>query len=281
MPDFSNILLATDLDGTFFDGQSKPHPRNLEAAAYFKAHGGHLIASTGRVFPNLLRVIPNAAEVFNAPSVTSNGAYIYDFATGEVLDKTPMNAEMTKRLVLEVQAFNPNVGMRVSDDGGFLVNANCINEKMQKEIASPFFVGKIIPVEDWDTAHASWYKMVLRGSHEELCEIRDALYPAYAEYFEFCASAPTLFEMQAKGCTKAGGGRLIARMMEKKLGHSLKIVTVGDQENDIPMLADADLSACPENAVDSVKSVADLTLCHHHEGVVADLIAYLDKHPMI
>ena len=277
MADFSHILLATDLDGTFFGRGASLLEKNLDAVEYFKANGGHVMAATGRVCSNLLRVVPHAAEVFNTPSVTSNGAYICNFATGEVLDRTPMNAAATKRLVLELESFDPNVAMRVSDDRGFLVNGDRINEMMQREIDSPHFVGDVIPARLWDDQNASWYKMVLRGDHETLCRVRDTVYPAYADCFEFSASAPTLFEMQAKGCTKATGISFVAKYMEARLGRPLTVVAVGDQENDIPMLAAAHLSACPDNALAAVKELAKIHLCHHTEGAVAELIAYLDE----
>ncbi len=279
MTDFSHILLATDLDGTFFGSHATLLEKNMKAVAYFKANGGHFITATGRVFPNILRVIPEAATLFNAPSVTSNGSYIYDFATQQVLHTTRMNAEKLKELVLMVEEFNPNIGMRISTEQGFLVDANRLVPMMESEVNSPHFVGEILPAENWVTEGAAWYKMVLRGSHEELVEVREVLYPKYSEWFEFCSSSPTLFEMQAKGCTKATGVEFVAELLAKRLGHPMTIVTIGDQENDLPMLAHAHISACPENALDSVKAVAKLHLCHHTEGAVAELIAYLEKIP--
>ena len=62
-----------------------------------------------------------------------------------------------------------------------------------------------------------------------------------------------------------------------RTGHPITTVTVGDQENDIPMLRSADISACPENALDSVKAVAKWQLCHHAEGCVAELIGRLEN----
>lgn len=279
MPDFSHILLATDLDGTFFGSHTTLLQKNLDAVAYFKANGGHFTVATGRVCPNILRVIPNAGELCNAPAVTSNGAYIYDFSRSQVLHTTRMNAEKLKELVLMVEQFNPNIGMRISTDKGFLVDANRLNDMMQSEVNGRHFVGEVIPAEAWVTQGAAWYKMVLRASYEELCEMREVLYPAYQDDFEFCSSSPTLFEMQAKGCTKATGVAYVANLLEEQLGHPLTVVTVGDQENDLPMLASAHISACPDNALDVVKETAKIHLCHHTEGAIAELIAYLENVP--
>lgn len=277
MPDFSRFLLASDLDGTFFGPHATLLEKNLQAVAYFKAHGGHFTTATGRVVPNINRVIPDCGALFNAPAITSNGAYIYDYATQAPINTTEMNAPVLKTLMLKVEEMNPNIGMRISTDKGFLVNGSRLTPMMQKEISSPHFVGEIIPAKDWDTENAHWYKAVLRGTYEELCAIRDELYPQWDELFEFCSSSPTLFEMEAKGCTKATGVAYVAHLLEKQYGYPITTITVGDQENDLPMLREADISACPENALDSVKAIAKWRLCHHAEGCVAELIQRLEK----
>lgn len=277
MPDFSRFLLATDLDGTFFGPHATLLEKNLKAVDYFKAHGGHFTIATGRVFPNVSLAIPNCDELFNAPAITSNGAYIYDFETETAIRKVELNAPALKELMLKVEEMNPNIGMRVSTDTGFLVNASRLTSMMQKEISSPHFLGEIIPAKDWDTDPAHWYKVVLRGTYEELCAIRDELYPAWGELFEFCSSSPTLFEMQAKGCTKATGVAFVADLLSKQYGQPITTVTVGDQENDLPMLREADISACPENALDAVKAVTKWQFCHHSEGCVAELIDRLEN----
>ena len=277
MPDFSRFLLASDLDGTFFGPHATLLEKNLKAVEYFKAHGGHFTTATGRVVPNINRVISDCGSLFNAPAITSNGAYIYDYATETAIHTTEMNGPALKALILKVEEMNPRIGMRVSTDKGFLVNGSRMTPMMQKEVASPHFVGEIVPAKDWDPVNAHWYKTVVRGSYEELCEIRDRLYPEWADMFEFCSSSPTLFEMEAKGCTKATGVAYVAELLSKRLGHPIITVTVGDQENDLPMIREADISACPENALDSVKAVAKWQLCHHAEGCVAELIQRLEK----
>ncbi len=277
MPDFSRFLLATDLDGTFFGPHATLLEANLKAVDYFKAHGGHFTTATGRVFPNINRAIPDCGTLFNAPAITSNGAYIYDFSTATAVHKTELNAPALKDLILRVEEMNPNIGMRVSTETGFLVNESRLIPMIQKELTSPHFVGEISPAKDWDAENAHWYKVVLRGTYEELCEIRDQLYPMWRDVFEFSSSSPTLFEMEAKGCTKATGVAYVADLLEKQYGHPITTVTVGDQENDLPMLREADISACPQNALDSVKAVAKWRLCHHAEGCVAELIQRLEE----
>lgn len=99
---------------------------------------------------------------------------------------------------------------------------------------------------------------------------------AFGDTFEYSVSSPHFFELQRKGCTKATGLRFVAEYLSKQLGHPVTAVAVGDQENDLPMLLAADVAACPENAVEAVKSVCPVRLCHHDEGCIADLIERLE-----
>lgn len=98
---------------------------------------------------------------------------------------------------------------------------------------------------------------------------------AFGDTFEYSVSSPRFFELQRRGCTKATGLRFVAEYLQERLGHPVTTVAVGDQENDLPMLMAADIAACPANAVDTVKRVCGLHLCHHDEGCIGDLIERL------
>ncbi len=276
--DFSRYLIVTDLDGTFFGKGARQVERNLSAIEHFKAHGGHITAGTGRIPANIRRDIPNCGELFNAPAVTANGAFIYDLAADECLHSTPMDPTYVKAAVELVQSLSDRVGARVSTRKAFLVNENRINDAILRDLGERVsFGGEILPVEQWQTEGALWYKIVFRGEYEDLAAIRPTVEAAFGDIFEYSVSSPRFFELQKKGCTKATGLRFVAGYMADKLGHPVTMVAVGDQENDLPMLGAADIAACPDNAVDAVKSVCNLRLCHHDAGCIADLIERLGE----
>ena len=276
MTDFSRYLIVTDLDATFFGVGARLVERNLAAIEAFKAGGGHITAGTGRIPANIRKDIPTCREIFNAPAVTANGAFIYDLSADVCLDSTPMDPVATKAAVELVQAMTDRVGARVSTGKSFLVNENRMNDAIRRDVGErASFGGEILPVEAWRTEGALWYKLVFRGEYEDLCASRPAVEEAFGDTFEYSASSPRFFELQKKGCTKATGLRFVARLLEEACGHPVVTVAVGDQENDLPMLRAADLSACPSNAVPAVKQVCDYHLCHHDEGCIAHLIDVL------
>ena len=276
MTDYSRYLIVTDLDGTFFGKGARLVEENLTAIAAFKAGGGHITAGTGRIPANIRKDIPLCGELFNAPAVTANGAFIYDLSADELLHSTPMDADATLAAARLVESLNPRVGMRVSTGKAFLVNRDRINDAILRDIGDPdAYEGEVLPLSAWKTEGALWYKMVFRGEREELEGIRSVVEATFGDTFEYSLSSPRFFELQRKGCTKATGLRFVAEYLEGKLGHPVVTVAVGDQENDLPMLMAADIAACPANAAESVKAVCSIHLCHHDVGCMADLIGRL------
>ena len=78
MKKFENIIIASDLDGTFLSSERTEVARNIEKIKYFTENGGIFTISTGRIFPHILAAAPNAREYVNAPVVSCNGMSLYD-----------------------------------------------------------------------------------------------------------------------------------------------------------------------------------------------------------
>ena len=58
---------------------------------------------------------------------------------------------------------------------------------------------------------------------------------------------------------------------------NVKVYCIGDYENDIDMLKNADKAFCPSNAIDEVKSLCQHILCDHDEGALADMIELIEN----
>lgn len=277
MADFAHTLIVTDLDNTFFSHPTRLSPRNREAIARFKASGGYFTAATGRIPPNIRCAIPDCAELFNAPVISANGSFVYDLATDTLIHGTPLDAHRICEVAAFVHDLNPRVGMRVSLEGSILVNAERINDAIRRDLAEyPDDYACILPLSKWVPDGAQWYKMVFRAEREELLSIRPAVEERFGAYFETNTSSARFYELQDKGCNKASGLRFLADYVAKRDGYPIRTVAIGDEENDLAMLRAADLSACPANAIDSVKAVVHTQVCHCDEGAIADLVEKLE-----
>ena len=85
MKKFEDIVIATDLDGTFFGNESKLIDKNLSAIKYFTDNGGHFTIVTGRMLYNVLKPFPNAADYVNIPIIVCDGACIYDLKASKTI----------------------------------------------------------------------------------------------------------------------------------------------------------------------------------------------------
>ncbi len=89
------LALAADYDGTLAE-EGRVDPATVAALRQFRASGRKLILVTGRHSPDLLRVFPPAAELFDA-IVAENGGTLY-MAGEEIPLAPPPSAEMMAAL---------------------------------------------------------------------------------------------------------------------------------------------------------------------------------------
>ena len=125
---------------------------------------------------------------------------------------------------------------------------------------------------DWPLTN--WYKLVCVGAPERIAKMRRDFTAAFGKRFGVTSSSANVLEIQLPHSNKAVGlAKLRALSPEMK---SRTVIACGDYENDIPMLKAADIAICPANAMDEVKEICDLVLCHCDEGVIADVIEAIE-----
>ena len=73
------------------------------------------------------------------------------------------------------------------------------------------------------------------------------------------------------------GSKGEATLKVKKLTGAHTLITVGDYENDIPMIVSADIGYAVGNAVDGLKHVADRVTVNQEECALAQIIKDLDN----
>lgn len=274
MARYDGILIASDLDGTFLGKGSRIVRENVDAVRAFCAEGGLFTFATGRHHSHLLQALPCARELANIPVIFANGAYLYDYVTERVLCETFMDTDLTQKLLTYARAGHPRVGFRVTTPQGFATDGRTdIMRRFVAEAKGQDYTVEVAPVEAW--TQRLWHKVVFRGSKEELDALSMDVREQFGQAFEFTRSSDTFFEVQRLGCSKGTMLEVLRRVYEKRLGRPIKTYGVGNHENDLSLLKTADVSACPSDADDSILAVAQLRLCGHDEGALADLIGRL------
>ncbi|MBR7142357.1 MAG: HAD hydrolase family protein [Clostridia bacterium] len=264
---FDNIIIVSDLDGTFFNSQSVPAPANLEALAYFKANGGRFTFATGRGETAVHK--KPLGGVANIPVILANGAVIADYDRYVRLREVPMHPVCVGRLHKIQQAHPQTAVTLVCKD---LVCGWNRNERMQQYITHNDIPLTQLPPGQPFTGAVD--KTVICGDHEELLQIADELRRANVPDTAIMFSTDYFLELVNETSTK---GKALRPLAELCGCPDATVFAIGDYQNDLEMLQTADFSATPVNGLDELKHQADYVVASNDEGAVADLIRIIEK----
>lgn len=268
---FSDVLLTVDFDRTLTAPDSSIPERNLEAIRYFIANGGAFTVNTGRSVP-MTRVFRDKVPV-NAPLLLNNGSLTYDLRTGETeAVLLPLEqAETIRRcqallpdMVVEVQGMDAHYIFEENPIwDAFSENNGCVWGHAQPETDLGGFMKFTLYYDLKSDRLADLYTLTGRQA-ARMSEAEALLKQEFGVSCEVFRAAPRIIDVHAKGVSKANA----ARALQKKLGRKI-LVCVGDGENDLPMLWDADYAFTPGDAI-VAKHFPNV--CNCGEGAVADVI---------
>ena len=269
---YSDILLTVDFDRTLTAPDSTIPERNLEAIRYFIDNGGVFTVNTGRSVPmysSKLDLVP-----VNAPLLLYNGSAAYDKERKEFTFATPIDLDMVETL-RKTMALLPGCPVELQGpDAHYLFEPNEMWAKYNDHNGCPYafcdleeapgpFLKFTVYGEFRDVTVADLYN----GSAEEfavfdtICETLEEIFGDKCVVFR---AAPRIIDIHAKGVSKAAS----ARRLQQELGRKI-LVCVGDGENDVTMMEEADYAFCPSDAIirDRFENVCDCA-----NGAVADVI---------
>ena len=269
---YSDVLLTVDFDRTLTAPDSTIPQRNIEAIEYFIANGGIFTVNTGRSVPmysSKLDLVP-----VNAPLLLYNGSAAYDKERQEFTFATPIDLDLVQTL-RKTMALFPDCAVELQGMAHhYLFRPNEMWAKYNEHNGCPYaFCG----VED---APGPFLKFTLygelrdvtvadlyNGTPEEFAAMDAAQEILEREFGDKCVvfrAAPRIIDVHAKGVSKARS----ARRLQAELGRKW-LVCVGDGENDINMLEDADFAFCPGDAI--IRERFE-NVCGCASGAVADVI---------
>ncbi len=277
---YSDVLLTVDFDRTLTAPDSTIPQRNLEAIRYFMENGGTFTMNTGRSIPMSLRNILGIVPV-NAPLLLYNGSADFDAVTGiftriEPIDLDPTAVlpalqERFPELNVEVQAADAHYLMK--KDAGW--ERYCDNNGCPWAYAAPKDIpGPFLKFSLYGQFREPTVASMFEATKEELALFDEAiafLNRHYGEKIIQFRACSRILDIHAKGVSKGKAARALQKKLEKKV-----LVCVGDAENDIAMLENADFPFCPADGI-----VADRypNVCPCGEGAIADVI--YEKIPLL
>ena len=211
-----------------------------------------------------VRWIQNGMLVWHAGLVRDGSGYRYFKRNGMVKGSTVYVAKTNGLLDPGTYSF---------DENGFLIE--CVNNRFIQEDIRRFGMEniRILPQKEWRAK--CYYKLALRDEQEVLCRLAPVLTERYRGVLSFAASESNILDVQCYGRNKA----VMLRELADSFASPVRLIAVGDYDNDLEMLSVAALPCCPANAVEAVKKICRRCLCSNDEGAIADLIDWLDVTP--
>ena len=251
MGKYSGLLICSDFDGTLFykNGVSQ---ENLEAIRAFREQGGAFTLATGR-YPSSILARMGAEFLSPTPVICMNGGILYDVAE----EKELFCGEMP--------------------DGFRQTVLDAMGWKGIKDV-------RLFPNREWEFIHflpdetdalqKAWNQPLIKVEFHIEDEVSDCF---KADLIRCLGDAFTVERSWHNGIEIYGasyGKGITARKLAKRIGAD-KLICVGDYENDLSMIREADLGVAVGNALPSVKEAADLVVASAKDSGIARLIESL------
>ncbi len=270
---FFNLMIISDIDGTFIGPGKELIERNLMAVEKFKSMGGLFTFSSGRAAGNIFDAIPEAGKIANAPLSLANGACLYDAVGRRSIKEYFLDPKIALEVAKYLRLTYPQTGLRASDPRGFVFEPDDAVAFENVGHLGPSYV-ELLPMHEW--CADNWYKMVVIGEPKLIDELRGDCIAKFGEdVLAYDKSEPHLLEIHRRDRNKAAMLDTYRELYAAE-GRELIFCGVGDYDNDRELLEAADIAICPENATDSIKKICDACLCRHSRGVIADAVEYLE-----
>ena len=273
-PAFPIGLIALDLDGTLIGEDLVLGPRTLAAVAAVLAHGVAISIVTGRMTTSALPYARTLGLV--DPIVAYQGALVRELPPaardprlGRILAHRPLAADAAR----DVIAWSKSVGLEphVNHLERFVIQA----DDPRAEDYSTFLGARAEVVEDlraWLLHPISKVISVAAASDPIPESVLAEGRRRFAGRAAVTISHPRFLEFLAPGVSKLVGVRHLARRSHVPLG---RVLAIGDQFNDLEMIAGVGHGAAMPSAPAAVRAAARYVAPPLEEEGVAQLIEQL------
>jgi len=247
---FEGYYLYSDLDGTLFDDDKRVSDANRLAIETFVREGGRFGVATGRA-PKIIGAIERDLPV-NAPCILLNGAGLYDLSRGEYLATHEVDRDIMERIVRRVLSVRADACIQV-------FTGHDIYETNPDQRDDPYSVMEKFPViklalEEIPTPAL---KLLIAHTSENLDAIYEAVMQVEGiEHFSVFRTCDWYLEFVSNGVNKG----IALEDTRLRCKDAKTILAIGDFNNDLEMVALADIGGAPANAIDEVKLAAQIVL---------------------
>lgn len=264
---FDGVLLLSDFDDTLYNYQLRVSEENRAAIRRFMAEGGRFSVATGRAHRTFTPQIQREKLEFNAPVILSNGAAIYDYAADRYLERTLLDDSVPGRMAELCRRFPDLAFEAYHGEEIYVHNPNLVTMSHLNRVATPY---TLCPIAEMPTP---WNKVILEQDEPCLKQVQSYILEQWGDLCEVIFSNRYLLELTARGSNKGTMAAKVAGLLniERK-----NLYCIGDNQNDLPMLALSAIPFAPANCAPPVRDWGARILRHCDEHAVAHAIEILE-----
>ena len=268
-------LIVTDIDGTLLNSSKQLLPETQETIDLLFEKGHQFALATGRMHA-AAKIVGSKLD-YDGFLISCNGAVVKHLKTNEKIFEVPLEEDWIIRIVEKCRSYHAYFHL-YNEEVIFAEERKHLSQMYADLMPSlPEQVRFEVRFSDDVLEDSKGYAIHKIGVFHEDPQIFQELI-AYFEgldAIDSCKSLDTSFDIMAKGVTKATG---VAALSKHLRIPKECIIALGDNENDMAMLAYAGTGVAMGNAEDKVKKVADQVTGSNDETGWADAVTlFLEK----
>ncbi len=262
-------LIASDLDETLLDNNSRLTERTVAALKRAMAAGAYVVLASGR----MVKAMSAYAETIkpNAPIIAFNGALTYDCAARRALDARRIPAQDARAIALACRETGLHV-QAFTDDEYWYERKNDLSESYAQGIGGIYGRATGAPLEDW--IDRPLCKMLMIVDPAAAPEITARFNRQFGERAVFAISRASYIECTARG---VGKGAALAALAAHLGVAQAEVAAFGDAQNDLDMLKWAGHGYAVANARPEVLESALPAPATDDDGVARVIEQMLDQ----
>ena len=256
-------LICSDIDGTLLDKNRQLAQRTITVLKAVKEDVQIVLASSR--MPKAMKHLQAELDITQNPLICYNGALVLDYSTDEI--KTLLSLDIPMKVLDFILKTAKNTNIHVSiyrNDEWYVEELDYwANREINNTKAKPTVTNQTELIKDWTTGA---HKIMCMGAAEEIQVLYNALGAVYSDTVHTYRSKDTYIEISNKSISKATALELL---LKEKYDFGMdKVISFGDNYNDIDLLEASGMGVAVANAKDEVKAIANrLTETNKNDGV--------------
>lgn len=260
-------LIASDMDGTLLDNNSRVPPETFDLIRALEDHGVHFCVTSGRRYDTLCRFFEPVRDQMDF--VASNGTQVY--VDGQLVDREVYSTAALRRLKRAIDMFDClHLSLFDHDTDYLLDEVAYYHRELDKDLPNIEHVG-VMPGPEVSIIKAS----ICCDKLDAVMDMAYALQRELGDAFTLAPSGSMWIDVVPRGVSKATG---LAQVMQAQDMKPQEVMAFGDAMNDYEVLRMVGHPRAMANGRYAIRQIAEKVVgTNAQHSVQEEMRAVLDS----